>query len=149
MRALLVDGKGNLLIGLRSGALRRVATDGTISTVAGAGGTKLASATSVFAEDGTKATDLKFAAVDSLALDAKGRVYVGDSLSGAVIRILSDGTMQFVAGDQQGVVEPGTQARPANQTRFADAGGLAFDPKGALLVCEAGLLLRIEGVAAG
>jgi sugar lactone lactonase YvrE len=150
MNAMVVDGKGNLLVSQRGGAIRRIsATDGTISTIAGAGATPFASNTAKWVPDGTKAVDIDFAEVNSMVVDAKGRIYVGDSQSGAIIRILSDGTIEFVAGDQAGVVEPETTKRPANLTRVADANGLSFDNTGALLVAEAGLLLRIEGVNAG
>jgi sugar lactone lactonase YvrE len=108
----------------------------------------VSSSIETIAPDGTKATDLKFSEVASLAVDSQGRVYVGDSQSGVIVRINADGTMTFVGGDQSGTVEPTTTGLPANQTRFADANGLAFDRSGALLVVEAGLLLKIDGVAA-
>jgi hypothetical protein len=63
------------------------------------------------------------------------------------MRINADGTVTFVAGDQSQTVEPTTTGLPANQTRFADADGLAFDKSGALLVDEAGLLLKVDDVA--
>ncbi len=147
MNTIVVDAKGNLLLGEAGGALRQVSTDGTMSTIAGGGATKLLTGTGTFAPDGTKAADLDLAAVSALAVDAKGRTYVGDSQSGAIIRINADGTTTFIAGDQSGVVEPTNAARPANQTRFAGADGLAFERSGALFVVGRGLLLRVDAVA--
>jgi hypothetical protein len=148
MNALAIDGKGNLLIGEALGALRRVSVDGTISTIAGAGSQRLAPNTSQFPPDGTKAVDLDFAEIDAIVVDAKGRVYVSDSQSGIVMRLRDDGGIELIVGDQAGVVEPTTTPRPANQTRFADGNGMAFERSGAMLIAEAGMLLRIEGVAA-
>ncbi len=148
MTAMVVDTKGDLLIGQAQGALRMVSVDGTLSTIAGVGTTRVSSSSEVIAPDGTKATDLKLSQVASLAVDLQGRIYVGDSQSGVIFRINADGTMTFVGGDQVGTVAPTTTGLPANQTRFADANGLAFDRSGALLVVEAGLLLKIDGVGA-
>jgi hypothetical protein len=149
MTALVVDAKGNLLIGEPLGAIRMVAVDGTLSTIAGAGATKLATGSGgTFVADGTKALDIDFAGVNSLAIDAKGRIYVGDSQSSAIVRILGDGTIEFVAGDQGGLLEPETTPHPANQTRVTDAYGMAFDRSGALLLTARVLLLQIAGVSA-
>ena len=64
------------------------------------------------------------------------------------MRINADHTVTFVAGDQSGAPDPTLTGSPADQTRFADAAGLAFDKSGALLVAEAGLIVQVDGVAA-
>jgi sugar lactone lactonase YvrE len=148
MTAMVVDRSGNLLIGQGQGAVRRIAVDGTLSTIAGLGASKLTNGASTFPVDGTKATDVGLNEIDSLAVDTAGRTYVGDSQSGVIMRINADGTVTLIAGDQSGTVEPTTTGLPANETRFADANGLAFDKSGSLLVAEAGLLLKVDGVAA-
>ncbi|MBK5305674.1 MAG: Hsp70 family protein [Frankiaceae bacterium] len=146
--ALVVDSKGNLLFGQPDGALRKVATDGTLSTIAGAGTTRLVLDNAfTFVPDGKAATSLDFRQVDGLAFDPKGRLYVTDGLSGAVVRILGDGTVDFVAGDQSGTAEPTVTGRPANQTRFNAASGMAFEKDGALVLLDRELLLRVNGVA--
>jgi len=99
-----------------------------------------------FPPDGTKATDVGLTEIDSLAVDATGRLYIGDSQAGVIVRINADGTVTFVAGDQSGTADPTVTGLPANQIRFADANGLAFDKSGALLVVEAGLLLKVDDV---
>jgi actin-like ATPase involved in cell morphogenesis len=146
--ALLVDAKGNLLIGEAQGALRKVsATDGKLSTIAGAGATKLLTADDTFPPDGTPAADLDFAEVTALTVDAKGRIYVGDSQAGALLRIMPDGSIEILAGDQFRTSEPSIEGEAANRTRLADAGGLAFESSGALLVLDGGRLVRIDAVA--
>jgi molecular chaperone DnaK len=147
MTAMVVDRSGNLLIGQAEGAVRMVAVDGTLSTIAGAGATKVTNGVATFPPDGTKATDVGLTEIDSLAVDAQGRTYVGDSLSGVIMRINADGTVTFIAGDQSGTVAPSITGLPANETRFADAYGLAFDKSGALLVVGADLLVKVDGVA--
>jgi sugar lactone lactonase YvrE len=146
--ALLVDAKGNLLIGEAQGALRKVsATDGKLSTIAGAGATKLLTADDTFPPDGTAAAELDFAEVTALTVDAKGRIYVGDSQAGALLRIVPDGIIEILAGDQFRTSEPSTEGEAANKTRLADAGGLAFEASGALLILDGGRLVRIDAVA--
>lgn len=147
MTAMVVDRNGDLLIGQAQGAVRMVAVDGTLSTIAGAGPMKLTNGAATFPPDGTKATDVGLTEIDSLAVDAQGRTYVGDSQAGVIMRLNADGTVTFVAGDQGGTADPTATGLPANQTRFADANGLAFDKSGALLVVEAGVLLTVSDVA--
>jgi len=148
MTAMVVDRSGNLLIGQAQGALRMVAVDGTLSTIAGAGSLTMANGAATFPPDGTKAVDVGLSGISSLAVDSQGRIYVGDSQAGVIMRINVDHTVAFVAGDQPGATEPTLTGSPADQTRFADAAGLAFDKSGALLVAEAGLVVKVDGVAA-
>jgi molecular chaperone DnaK len=147
MTAMVVDRNGDLLIGQAEGEVRMVAVDGTLSTIAGAGSMKVTNGVSTFPPDGTKATDVGLTEIDALTVDPQGRVYVGDSQAGVIVRINADGTVTFVAGDQSHTVDPTITGLPANQTRFADAYGLAFDKTGALLVAEADLVLKVDGVA--
>jgi hypothetical protein len=149
MTAMVVDRSGNLLIGQAQGALRMVAVDGTLSTIAGAGTQTMTNGAATFPPDGTKAVDVGLAAISSLAVDSQGRIYVGDSQSGVIMRINADDTTTFIAGDQPGATDPTLTGSPADQTRFEDAAGLAFDKSSALLVAEAGLIVKIDGVAAG
>ncbi len=148
MTAMVVDSGGNVLIGQAQGALRMVAVDGTLSTIAGAGAQTMSNGAATFPADGTKAVDVGLSEISSLAVDAQGRIYVGDSQAGVIMRINVDGTVTFVAGDQPGATDPTSAGSPADQTRFADAAGLAFDKSGALLVAEAGLIVKVDGVAA-
>ncbi len=145
--ALAADAIGNVFIGQTDGAIRKVAADGKLSTVAGAGNTSLANGDGTFAPDGSNASDLDFVTINAIVIDSKGRMYVGDSQSSAIVRINLDATITFVGGDQGNLKEPTDTPRPANETRIADANNLAFDSVGALFVVEAGMVLRLENVA--
>jgi hypothetical protein len=141
---LLVDTAGNLFFTDASAhRVRRVATDGTISTVAGGGTVTLAAGTELYAPDGTKATSLKLSEVSGIAIDGKGRIYVADALNHAIFRFGADGSTELVAGDQKG----GSQAAglPANQTRVTNVRSLGVDNQGNLLYLEGAVLHAIKG----
>jgi actin-like ATPase involved in cell morphogenesis len=95
---LAVDRAGRLLIadaGLH--IVRAVASDGTISTVAGGGTVVIPSSVGTKLPDGAKAVDLAFSSIDALAVDVQGRMYVADGFEHAVIRIGADGVVDVVA----------------------------------------------------
>lgn len=141
---LAFDGDGNLLIAdTVTHRIRRIGADGIITTIAGGGTTKLASATGQFAPDGTKPTDLELAEVVGLAVDAKGRVYVADSGAEAMFRFAPGAGIEFVAGSQKGGSE--TAGLPANQTRLRNFGALAFDAQGNLFFSESLFIRRLAG----
>jgi hypothetical protein len=48
---------------------------------------KLTNRAATFPADGTKATDVGLAEIDSLAVDTQGRTYVGDSQSGLLLQV--------------------------------------------------------------
>jgi sugar lactone lactonase YvrE len=71
--SVAVDAAGNLFIADAGNVrIRRIALDGTITTVAGTG-------VSGFSGDGGPATSAQFAAITGIALDAAGNVFVSDS----------------------------------------------------------------------
>ena len=86
--ALAVDGMGNLLVAVHYG-IRKVSSDGTISTVAGNG-------LPGYSGDGGLATkaQLNFDHISSMAVDGAGNIYVADILNSAV-RILRPVNGQF------------------------------------------------------
>ena len=72
--------------------IRRMTPDGRITTVAGNG-------ESGFKGDGGPGTLATFWQPQAVAVDSKGRLYVGDVLNRRVRRIAADGTMSTFAGD--------------------------------------------------
>jgi sugar lactone lactonase YvrE len=144
---LLIDRSGNLLIADRSARrVRRVASDGSITTIAGGGTTKLSDSSGKYAPDGTKATDLELADASGIAVDGKGRVYVSDAgVGGVIFRFGSDGAMELVIADQVGAGGAQTPGQPANATRVTNPGELAVDTQGNLLYLDALVLWRIAG----
>jgi hypothetical protein len=138
---IAIDAKGNLLIADNNAhRIRRVATDGIITTIAGGGATKLGSGN--YAPDGTKATDLELSSsVNGVAVDDKGRVYVSDGQNRAIFRFGTDGAIELVIGDQTGAAQ--TAGQPANKTRATNVGQLAFDTKGNLFYLDARVIRSI------
>lgn len=93
--AVAVDAAGNLYIAeLYNGRVRKVAaTTGVITTVAGNGN-------SSYSGDGGLATSASLFAPTSVAVDAAGNLYIGDSNNGRVRKVTySNGVISTVAGD--------------------------------------------------
>ncbi len=113
---LLVDNHGNLLIA--DAALlkvRAVAPDGTISTVAGGGSVALSGL-----EPGTAATALGFGSVDGIAIDQRGRIYVADAASHAVVRFGSDGAAEPVLAGPDTSPSSGLAIAPSGDLIYSD-----------------------------
>jgi len=143
---LAVDAGGNLYIADTSALrVRRVAPDGTITTIAGGGTTPLG-ANGAYAPDGTKPTDLKLSQVTGVAVDSKGRVYVADAGIDAIYRFSTSGGIELLIGDQKGGSE--SDGVPANATRVTNAGELAIDAQKNLVFLEARVIKRIASAAA-
>lgn len=101
--AVLLDSKGGVLIGdAANAAVRRVATDGIIQTIAGRGNP--ADGTG----DGGSATQAALGGADGLALDASGNLFIGDAVRvrcvDAVTKVISTvagGPVRGFGGDGQ------------------------------------------------
>lgn len=117
--------------------LRRVdAASGTISTVAGSGGT-LGSGGDGFPATSTAFRDLTF------AVSPGGEVAIADQAGHRIYRIDGEGTLRTVAGTgQSGLAGEGSPATSA-QVRWVDA--LAFGPNGDLYYMDGCLIRRIDG----
>ncbi len=87
-----VDGSGNVYIGdTFNNRVRRIAPDGTISTIAGTG-------TGGYTPDGVPATSVDLNGPTAVAVDAAGDLYVVEHEGGRVRKILPSGTITTVAG---------------------------------------------------
>jgi len=108
--------------GGRAQRVRRIAPDGTVTTVAGG-------------EPGFRdgaASAARFDTPSGLAFDAGGGLLVADTGNNAIRRIAPDGTVTTVAGD--GV--PGYVDGPAGQARFRGPIGIAVDARGRIIVAD-------------
>lgn len=90
---LTFDSSGNLYIAdTFNQRIRKVATDGTISTVAGSGANG-------FGGDGGQAVNAAFSYPENIAFDAAGNLFVADSINSRIRMIATDGTIGTVAGN--------------------------------------------------
>lgn len=123
---LAADSSGNLYIAdTRNQRIRKVAADGTISTIAGNG-------RSGYSEDGEQATTvaLNLGDFSGLAVDGFGTLYIADSLNGRVRKVTADGVITTVAG------------------QLSQPIGLALDGEGNLYIADSNSG-RVRKVSAG
>ena len=138
---LAIDGEGNVIVADSGNhAIRRIAPDGTVTTIAGGNGWGL--------RDGPVAT-AQFAGPMDVAIAADGSIYVADSYSHRIRRI-ADGIVTTVAGggpiftwpdfddDSWGDYRDG----PADKARLNFPHGIAFAPDGGLFILEAQRRIR-------
>lgn len=109
--------------------VRRIATDGTITTLAGTG-------VSGYSGDGGLASAARLNEPSALAVDAAGNVYIADSGNERVRRVGPDGTITTVAGT--GVFGTTGDGGSAIAARLAIPTGLAIDTTGNLYIAEQG-----------
>jgi sugar lactone lactonase YvrE len=124
-----IDAGQNLLIcDHYNSAIRRVGTDGVISTVAGSppgGG---------YSGDGGAATSATLNLPDAVAVDAVGGFYIADFYNEVIRRIDARGTITTVAGTG-GHGYKGDGGAATNAT-FSDPFGLALDAAGNLFISD-------------
>jgi uncharacterized protein (TIGR03437 family) len=118
--ALVFDAAGNLYIAdTNNHRVRKVGTDGNISTFAGNG---LAAGFG----DGGPATSASLNSPEGLAIDIAGNIYVADTASHRVRKITPDGTITTVAGNGTGGFQ-GDEG-PATAASLYYPKGIAVEP---------------------
>ncbi|MFE5832735.1 RICIN domain-containing protein [Streptomyces sp. NPDC056488] len=138
-QALAVDGAGGLCIADSDNhRIRKVAADGTISTVAGTG-------TAGFGGDGEQATSARLNSPLGVVVDGAGALYVADSGNHRVRKVAADGTISTAAGT--GAAAFGGDDGPAASAPLNNPVGLAVDRAGALHIADQ-VNHRIRKVAA-
>jgi sugar lactone lactonase YvrE len=141
---LAVDPAGNLLFADSTTlAIRRVVANGTLSTLAGGGAAPVAAADGTWIADGTAANTVAFLALDGLAVDASSRVYVTDSVSGAIVRINADGTVQLVIARQVGL--DAVDGVAARESAVTAVGAVSADRAGTLYFEDGSSLRSLPG----
>jgi streptogramin lyase len=114
-RGMAIDVTGQLFVAdTGNRAVRRLALDGTVSTLAG----------------GPEQAQIQ--EPHGLAVNAAGQVFVSDTARHAIYRIAPDGTVTLLAGGTQPGYADGTGA----QAQFDDPRGLALDAAGNLFVAD-------------
>ncbi len=135
-QGLALDRPGNLYVAdEKNHVIRRIAPDGTVSTIAGAAGV-------AGAVDG-QGPAARFSEPQGVAVDEDGIVYVADSTNHTIRKIMPDGTVSTIAGTAgaQGAVD----AKGA-EARFDFPAAIAVASGGVLFVGERGnnAVRRIE-----
>lgn len=139
-----VDDSGALYIAdTGNHRIRRVAPDGTISTVAGKGPLEN-SYWGGFSGDGGPATDAYFNIPSSVVTDPSGNLYIADSGNLRIRKVTPDGKVQTFAGasrrDSHGNTIGGFRGDggPATSALFGGIRGLTLDSVGNLYVADMG-----------
>ena len=123
------DGRGNVYIAdFLHYRVRKVSPAGTITTIAGTGGTDSSG-------DGGRATAAELIPT-SVALDRQGNVYVGDFHNDRVRKVTPGGAITTVAGI--GIRGSRGDDGPATAAQLADPSGVAIDVQGNLYIADYG-----------
>ncbi|MFI0242665.1 RICIN domain-containing protein [Streptomyces sp. NPDC016845] len=124
---IAVDGNGTLyLCDFSNHRVRKITTDGKVSTVAGTG-------TAGFSGDGGPARSAQLHNPREVAVDG-GTLYVTDSSNHRVRRITPDGVISTVAGT--GAAGFSGDGGPAASARLNLPLGIALDATGVLYICD-------------
>ena len=123
---IFLDKDDNLLIAdSNNDVIRKVGSDGIIHTIAGNG-------QEGYDGDGGPATAAKLNTPQSLAVDAAGRIYIGDEHNDAIRVLELDGTIRTLVGSKG----PGFSGDggPASQAQIADPENLWVRKDGSILI---------------
>ena len=129
---IAVDGNSNIYVAdADNNRVRKIAADGTITTVAGTG-------VAGFSGDGGPAAAAMLNQPYGLALDAAGNLFIADLGNARVREITANGNIQTVAGG--GSVPAGATALggPALDATFVAPRDVALDPDGTLYISDFG-----------
>lgn len=124
------DSAGNLYVAdFSNNRVRRVAPDGTITTVAGTGA---ASSTG----DGGAATAASLWAPEGLVIDGADNIYVSEFQGNRIRRFTAGGTISTYAGT--GTFGDTGDGGPATTAELANPSGLGIDPSGTVYLTQPG-----------
>ena len=128
---LAFDKSGNLYIAdWGNNRVRKVATSGIITTVAGTGDASTSG-------DSGKATSASIHEPAAVAVDDSGNLYIAEQLGNVVRKVTTAGIIRTVAGTRTAGV-PLSQSGVATQQPLNQPQGVAWDPSGSLLIADTG-----------
>ncbi len=133
-RGVAVDGEGNLLIAdVSNQRIRKVDTNGVITTVAGNG-------TYNFSGDGGAATNATLKFPEGVAVDAVGNFFIADQDNHRIRKVNTSGVITTVAGkgpsDQYGNGSFTGDGGPATSAALSSPSGVAVDSAGNLFIAD-------------
>lgn len=124
-----IDVAGNVYVAdQENSVIRMVTPDGAVSTLAGSGHAGYS--------DGA-ATNAQFSFPSSVAVDAKGNVYVADTYNYAIRMITPSGSVSTVAGGTSGHADG-----DSTQAKFSHLTSIAVDGAGSLYITEDAQYIR-------
>jgi len=135
-----LDAAGNLFVAdTGNSRVRRVGTNGVITTVAGNG-------VSGFSGDGGPATAATLSLPLGVTVDPSGNLFVADSANNRVRKVNTAGVITTVAGD--GTASFSGDGGSATAAGFRTPAGVAVAPRGDLLIADVGnnRIRRVEGI---
>ena len=123
-----VDLFGNLFIDDGGNYVRKVSTNGMITTVAGGGAASVV--------NGERATNATLSSIGGLAVDASGSLFIADSGTNCICEVSADGIITIVAGNR--TLGYSGDGGPAVNAELHNPKGLAFDASGNLFIADTG-----------
>jgi len=124
---LVLDGSGNLFIADTSNnRIRKVDTNGVITTVAGGGGYG----------DGFAATNAYLNAPSAVAVDAYGNLYIAQPVNNWIRKVNSGGVITTVAGVSSGSPGGSGDGGPATNATLSSPSGVAVDTAGDIYIAD-------------
>ena len=127
--AVAMDAVGNLFISDQSMRIRKVDTNGMITTVAGNGAYS-------YSGEGGLATSAGIGLPDPLALDSSGNLFIAGQTAYRILKVDTNGIIKTVAGN--GTPGDSGDGGAATNAQFKLPYGIAFDPAGNLYVSDPG-----------
>ena len=133
-----VDASGNLFIAdSGSSLIRKVTPQGTISTVAGNGGSGF------FSGDGGPATSAQLSGPVGVAVDASGNLFIVDGRAPRVLKVTSQGTITSIAGNPGFPGSGDGDGGPATLVQLSGSTGVAVDASGNLFIGSGGTIREL------
>lgn len=124
-----LPGGGYLIADRSNHRVRRVAADGTITTLAGTG-------TPGYSGDGSAASTARLQRPSSVAPTADGGYLIADTSNHRIRRVSAGGTITTVAGT--GNAGLSGDGGPATSAQLSSPGGVAATPDGGYLIADTG-----------
>jgi len=130
-----LDASGNLLIAdYYNNRIRKVDTNGIITTVAGSG--PVGYGTGSYSGDGGPATNAGVNAPYAVVTDVAGNLFIADTHNNRIRKVDTNGVITTIAGNgNQGYSGDGG---PATDAALADPGGVALDSSGNVFIGDNG-----------